>query len=179
MTSKPLPWNFSSTISPPLILSYFLSAIYFCFHALGIYPTPPHYFLLPKSRKEHTYNKLILLSLRCGYAHPASWAAAPKKSMTYAFTLMGKFLLLHPWPGGQNPNLKAKILTWRPKSYLKAKIPSSNLQSQNPSLEGFGSQDWDLGLKARICASRLRYEPAVGGGGWRRRRKKFPKCVKA
>ena len=27
---------------------------------------------------------------------------------------------------------------------------------------GFGPQDWDLGLKAGIWASRLRYEP----GGW-------------
>ena len=43
---------------------------------------------------------------------------------------------------------------------------------------GFGPHDWDLGLKAGIWASRLRYGP--GGGGVqrrRRRRRKFP-CVK-
>ena len=30
---------------------------------------------------------------------------------------------------------------------------------------GFGPQDWDLGLKAGIWASRLRYGPGGGGEG--------------
>ena len=58
------------------------------------------------------------------------WAAAPKGSMTYAFTHMGSFLLLlllhtpppqvsRPisQPPGQNPILKAQIPIPRPKSH--------------------------------------------------------------
>ena len=39
-------------------------------------------------------------------------------------------------------------------------------------LLGFGPQDWDLGLKAGIWASRLRYGPGGGGAGRRRRRRR-------
>ena len=43
---------------------------------------------------------------------------------------------------------------------------------------GFGPQDWDMGLKTGIWASRLGFE---GGKRRRRRRRrrKFPICVKA
>ena len=64
-------------------------------------------------------------------------------------------------PRGSYPSLEAQIPVLRPKSHLRG---------PNPSLEGFGPQDWDLGLKAGIWASRLRYGPegwgrGDGGGG--------------
>ena len=52
---------------------------------------------------------------------------------------------------------------------------------------GFGPHGWDLGLKAGIWASRLRYGPGgwvEGGGGTKEEKEKekeekFPICVKA
>ena len=54
------------------------------------------------------------------------------------------------------------------------------LRGPNSGFEGFGPQDWDLGLETGKWASRLRYGPGGEGGGRRRRRRrrKFP-CVKA
>ena len=49
---------------------------------------------------------------------------------------------------------------------------------------GFGPQDWDLGLKARIWASRLRYGPGGWGAGTKKEEKeekekeKIPLCEK-
>ena len=37
---------------------------------------------------------------------------------------------------------------------------------------GFGPQDWDLGLKARIWASRLRYGPGGWGAGMKKKEEK-------
>ena len=54
---------------------------------------------------------------------------------------------------------RPKSQCWGPYLSLKAQIPTPR---PNSSLKGFGPQDWDLSLKARIWASRLRYEP----GGW-------------
>ena len=54
---------------------------------------------------------------------------------------------------GPNPNFKSS------NSILK---PKSHLWGLNFSFEGFEPQDWDLGLKAGIWASRQRYGP----GGW-------------
>ena len=68
------------------------------------------------------------------------WAAAPKGSMTYAFTHMGDFLLLlllSFGPQGQDLGLLAEILTLRLR---------------------FGPQDWDVGLKTGIWALRLGFE---------------------
>ena len=81
------------------------------------------------------------------------WAAAPKGSMTYAFTHIRDFLLLLPFllctpphppalrpisqPRGPNPSLEAQIPTSRPKS------PP---QGPNSSLNGFGPQDQRLAL---------------------------------
>ena len=39
---------------------------------------------------------------------------------------------------------------------------------------GFGPQDWDLGLKAGIWASRLKYGP--GGGGGTEEEEEIPLC---
>ena len=121
-----------------------------------------------------TYSALSVDSLLYECTHPkgvAFWAAAPKGSMTYAFTHMGNFLLLLRTP--PPPSLQAYISAWRPISQprgpnpsLEAQIPPSRPKSQpqgpNSSLKGFGPQDWDLGLEAGIWASRLRYGP----GGW-------------
>ena len=98
------------------------------------------------------------------------WAAAPKGSMTYAFTHMGNFLLLRTPPP---PSLQAHFSAWRP--ITQPRGPNSSLEAQilgewNLFLGigiwalrvGFGPQDWNLGLEAGIGASRLR----DGSGGW-------------
>ena len=41
---------------------------------------------------------------------------------------------------------------------------------------GFGPQDWDLGLKAGIWASRLSYGPGSGGWGTEKEEEKIPLC---
>ena len=137
--------------------------------------------------------KLVVVAVGGG-----SRAAAPKGSMTYAFTHMGSFLLLlllRPYP--PSPSLQAHISAWRPISQPQGPNPSHEAQIPREwnlglgvwlwSLRvGFGPQDWDLGLEAGIWASRLRYGP----GGWgregvrrrrrrRRRRRKLPIWVKA
>ena len=92
------------------------------------------------------------------------WAAAPKGSMTYAFTHMGNFLLLllllrtplppasRPisHPGGPYPSLEGQIPVLRPKS-----------------------------LETGIWASRLEFEGEGRKRRRRRTRRKFPICVKA
>ena len=83
----------------------------------------------------------------CGF-----WAAAPKGSMTYAFTHMGNFRLL------LDLDLWAEIWAWRLDLGLKARIWAARL--------GFGPD----------------FIPEGGDGRrrWkRRRRKNFPICVKA
>ena len=87
--------------------------------------------------------------------------AALKGSMIYAFTHMGSFhplllLLLYPSPlksqsRGPNPGLKARILAWRPRSQPRGWDRAFWL--------GFGPWGWDLGLKARIWASKLGFWP--------------------
>ena len=70
-------------------------------------------------------------------------------------------------------SFEAQIPVLRPNSF-EAEIWAMRL--------GFEPQDWDLGLKAGIWASRLRYGPGGWGGGRRRRRRrrrKSPICVKA
>ena len=82
------------------------------------------------------------------------WAAAPKGSMTYAFTYMGHFLLLllllllRPPP--LNPSLEAHIPVSRPKSQPQGLKPS--LEAQIPALR-------PLSLEARIWALRLGFGP--------------------
>ena len=128
-----------------------------------------------KSTKRQVWNikevKAKLGSFLCKhipFLH-AFWAAAPKGSMTYAFTHMGNFLLLlllllrSPPP----PSLQAHISAWRPifqprgpNPSLEAQIPPSRpkSQSQGPdsslriwaSKLGFGPRDWNLGLKTGI-----------------------------
>ena len=89
------------------------------------------------------------------------WAAAPKGSMTYAFTLL--LLLLLPLPsnpsleaqilvsrtksqsGGPNPHLEAQILASRPKSLPGGLDPS--LEAQISSLR-LGS--WPLGCDLNL-----------------------------
>ena len=66
------------------------------------------------------------------------WAAAPKGSMTYAFTHMGNFLLL---------------------LLLLLLLGSGVLAGIWPLRLRFGPQGWDMGLEAEIWASWL------GGGG--------------
>ena len=84
------------------------------------------------------------------------WAAAPKGSITYAFT-QGDFLLLllrPPPPPGPYLSLEAHIPALRPKSQsqgsnpnLKAQIPS---YSQNSIFEALIPASRDLGLKTGI-----------------------------
>ena len=97
----------------------------------------------------------------------AFWAAAPKGSMTYAFT-QGNFLLLlrtppSPKPPGPYLSREAHIQASGPKSQsggpnpnLKAQIPP---YSQNPIFEAQILASRDLGLKTGIWASRLGYGP--------------------
>ena len=117
-----------------------------------------------------------------------SRAAAPKGSMTYAFTHMWDFLLLlllllpllrtppppsheahisasRPifLPRGPNPSLEAQIPTSRPKS-----LP----QGPNSSLKRFGPQGCYLGLEDGIWASRLRYGPRGWGEGGMKKEEK-------
>ena len=113
-----------------------------------------------------------------------SRAAAPKGSMTYAFTHMGNFLLLLRTP--PPPSLQAYISAWRPISQPRGPNPSLDAQiprEWNLGLwvgiwalrVGFGPQDWDLGLEAGIWASRLRYRPGGWGKGGTKKEKKEEK----
>ena len=70
----------------------------------------------------------------CAWSWRGSRAAAPKGSMTYAFTHMGNFLHL---------SLEARIWAF---------------------WIGFGLRDWDLGLGTRIWASKLGGGADGGGG---------------
>ena len=95
------------------------------------------------------------------------WAAAPKGSMTYAFTHTGDFLLLFlllcPPPlksqsRGQNSSLKAKIPVSRPKS--QSRSPNPSLEARIWALRlGSGPQGWNLGLETGILALRLEFRP--------------------
>ena len=141
------PWMTSSAFLLPSFLPHFLPSFFISF----LFPSS--FLFLP---------------------FPSFWAAAPKGSMTYAFTHMGNFLLLllllrTPPP----PSLQAYISAWRPISQPRG--PNPSLDAQIPrewnlglgveisALKmGFEPQDWDLGLQAGIWASRLRYGP----GGW-------------
>ena len=76
------------------------------------------------------------------------WAAAPKGSMTYAFTLMGNFLLLlllcTPLPSASRPKSQPQ----GPNSSLEAPIPTLRLKSQ--------SRGSNLSQEAQIPASKLK-----------------------
>ena len=84
-------------------------------------------------------------------------AAAPKGSMTYAFTHMGNFLpLLLLLESGLLAGIWTSRLRFWPQGWdlgLQARIWALRL--------GFGHQGWDLGLETGIWASRLGFE---GGG---------------
>ena len=116
---------------------------------------------VPTVHHEKHHVRLFVCST---YASPF-WAAAPKGSMTYAFTHMGNFLLLllllllrppppasRPisQPGGPYPSLEAQISVLRPKSHPQG--PNPNPKAQIPVSR-------DLGLKTGIWASRLGYGP--------------------
>ena len=89
--------------------------------------------------------------------------------MTYAFTHMGSFLLLHvrtrpppasrpiSQPGGPYPSLQAQIPVLRPKSHPQG--PNPNPKAQIPLSR-------DLGVKTGIWASRLGYGSPGGDIGW-------------
>ena len=55
-----------------------------------------------------------------------------------------------------------------------AQIPVSRLGFRPQ--DGFGPQDWDLGLKAGIWALRLRYGPGGWGRGMEGKKEKIPLC---
>ena len=57
-------------------------------------------------------------------------------------------------PRGSYPSVEAQIPTSRPKSQS---------QGPNSSLKGFGPQNWDLGLEARILALKLRHGSGAVG----------------
>ena len=105
----------------------------------------------------HALPKLIELEIE-GWSR----AAAPKGSMTYAFTHMGDFLLLllllllHASPS--NPSLEAQIPVSRPKSQLQGPNLSLKVQILAWRLK-YGPQGWDLELQARIWALRLGFGP--------------------
>ena len=98
----------------------------------------------------------ICLPLFCphsSFSYPF-WAAAPKGSMTYAFTHRGNFsssssfipLPLKSQPRGQNPSLEAHILASRPKSHPRD--PNPNLETQILALTS-KSQPWCANSGAR------------------------------
>ena len=124
----------------------------------------------------------------CGWSWGGSRVAAPKGSMTYAFTHMGDFLLLllllllHtplPQPRGPYLSLEAHIQALRPKSQSWGPNPLRlefgpwgwDLRLEvgiRASCLGFGPQGWDKSLKAGIWALRLGeggYEGEEEGGG--------------